>query len=175
MNEGTMTRREDIETCNVESMEITDEDVPPLSSYVAGWRFWWKFAMWPGAFLLLNTVVFTTLVSFDEWEVVYDRSDVRLKIFKTNSAVVAVMLLIDTVVLFRAAIFLEKQVVALDADGEMTDESSSSSNHVHAQVSRRWIASWEVAEVVLLVCLFLSVCSLLHRYFVVLAVLLLLV
>jgi hypothetical protein len=44
------------------------QDLPPISSYVLGCRFWWKAAMFPLMFILLNAVVFISLIAMDDYE-----------------------------------------------------------------------------------------------------------
>ena len=132
---------------NVESMEIAeDEDeeieIPPLSSYVMAWRHWCKFAMWPAIFLLVNVIAFSTLLIFDRKE--YRSFDSPKKLtaeriakFQTNTAMVAIILFVDFVILLKAALFMEKEILALDTVEEDTRVAGYHMHHVHAQASRK--------------------------------------
>jgi hypothetical protein len=156
MNRGRSSS--EINETNVEPLDM--EEVPPLSSYVSIWAFWWKFSSWPLVFCIVNGVVFGTLVVFDEFEY-NSRRDPRfqkmsgglsyppiqentyLSMLRFNATVFAIALLLDAIVLYMAANFVEKDAMAWDEtinDVEREthqSENSKSDRHVHAQVSRK--------------------------------------
>ena len=136
--------------------EVNLENMPSLSSYVAGWRFWWQFALFPAAFLIANAIAFVSLVSFDRYEfenrmIRRGRSDVMLSMFRTNSIMTAIILLVDTLLLYKAAVYMEKEISALDTEEDNGVTSilegtgsaqqqglEESLRHVHAKVSRKF-------------------------------------
>jgi hypothetical protein len=117
-----------------------DGDLPPLETYLSGWKFWCKFAVWPAVFLLLNAIVVCTLIVFDEYEFQYGRrrhrffgrgyeyydiyssprmtQNVRLELMRYNRIVVIVLLLVDAFIVYRAVKYLEKSVREFDMIGE---------------------------------------------------------
>lgn len=119
-------------------------DLPPLSSYASACRFWWKVSMWPLMFILLNGVVLISLFESEEeyFEEYYYDFRKRHAHYVRNLVVVAVMSFIDSIVLYRSAVFMNKEVGLLKAretENEATATSSSTTphlmHHVHAQVS----------------------------------------
>jgi hypothetical protein len=150
---------------DIDNNDDTDmDDLPPLSTYLAGWKFWFQFAIWPFVFLMLNGVIVSTLVTFDEYEFQYGKRrhshmyyDISInenrngripyEMLKYNRMIIAVLLLIDTFIIYRAILFLDKKVRELDMIGDVNhDESNAfsapSPSHglkpnVHAQVSRK--------------------------------------
>lgn len=156
-----MARAADVETSNDDenadnvenAVEEMEEEVvmPPLSSYLTGWKFWCAFAVWPVVFLLFNGIVFATLVVFDEYEyrnrhyqTYYGGStnNSYLAVLRYNASVFAVMLVLDAIVFYRSYVFLEKEIRELDLLTELEEEEEEESSsyrviHVHAQVSRK--------------------------------------
>jgi hypothetical protein len=130
----------------IDSMEIgaTDDEeeieIPPFSSYVTTWRFWCKFAMWPVGFIVVNVISFSTLLVFDHTEYSFNvperRTAQRIAMFQTNSAMSAIILLTDLALLLKAAIYMEKEMVALNAVEEDISAAGHHMKHLHAQVSR---------------------------------------
>jgi hypothetical protein len=140
---------------------IDEENLPPLASYIPEWKFWWKFAIWPIVFCVLNGIVFGTLLSFDEYDYRNQREyrryswllppssssvkeDTYLSMLRYNATVFAIMLFIDACLLYFAANYIEKEVQALDDLMEEVDQDPShpssrtvNRHHVHAQVSRK--------------------------------------
>jgi hypothetical protein len=147
-----------------------DDELPPLDAYLSGWTFWFKFALWPSVFLVLNAIIVSTLIAFDEYQFQYGGrhhrfygydfdiygnpekiQNNRLEMMKYNRIVMTILLLVDALIIYRSAIFLEKSVRELDMIGEMDDDdamqhsrtdavptaSGSIKPNVHAQVSRK--------------------------------------
>ena len=117
----------------MEQMEIMEDSIPPLSSYVSTWRFWWQFFKWPAVFVVLNVVILTALVHVDQGK--YPSQDEQERVFKSNCLVIAVLCIMDALVLYKAKRFMEHDIAA--RDGVEQDESQESSHHIHAQVSRK--------------------------------------
>ena len=146
---------------NVDDGEM--EDYPPLSTYLAGWKYWCQFAIWPLVFLVLNGVVVSTLVAYNAYE--YGYGDFRYRIYnldrntlsrydmmKYNRIIIAVLLFIDALIIYRAVVFLDKKVRELDMIGDDDHDDGNNVNdsftpplasstglkpNVHAQVSRK--------------------------------------
>ena len=82
--------------------------IPPLSSLLNAVRSTWVFAKWPGAFLLLNGICFTTLLVlyWSYFEDPTENDDVvskqMIKMFKRNSSVVATLLFLDAICFYKA-------------------------------------------------------------------------
>jgi hypothetical protein len=99
--------------------------------------------MWPIAFLVVNVISFSTLLVFDQTEYSFNapeperRAAQRIAMFQTNSATSAIILLTDLAILLKAAIYMEKEMVALNAVEEDTSAAGHHTKHLHAQVSRK--------------------------------------
>jgi hypothetical protein len=134
---------------NVTSDGDDDDDLPPLSTYVSGWKFWCHFAIWPLVFLTLNAIVVSTMVAFNRYEFMggsrnrrYDpynypyygfgdrESDVNLKyeMMKYNRMIIAVLLLVDAGVVYRTVSFLDKKVRELDMIGDVSHDDEQQHN-----------------------------------------------
>jgi hypothetical protein len=124
------------------------QDLPPLSSYVLSFKFWYYVARFPLLFILLNGLVFINLFAIekDEMEMIvyseYSRESQVQSMSKRNLLLVAIMSFVDSIVLYRAALFMVKEVGLLEAretENEATSTSTSAStpsmHHVHAQAS----------------------------------------
>jgi hypothetical protein len=119
-----------------------DDELPPLETYLSGWKFWCKFAMWPAVFLLLNAIVVFTLIVVDEYEFQYGRrhhrffgrnydydiysnprmyQNVRIEMMRYNRIVLFVLLLVDALVVYRSVKCLEKSIREFDMIGEIDD------------------------------------------------------
>jgi hypothetical protein len=123
--------------------DYTDGDeLPPLETYLSGWKFWCTFAVWPTVFLLLNAIVVCTVIVFDEYEFQYGRhhrffrrsyeyydnfnnpgmsQNVRLELMRYNRIVVTVLMLVDAFIAYRSVKYLEKSVREFDMIGEIDD------------------------------------------------------
>lgn len=149
----------------IDEYDDTDlEDLPPLSTYLAGWKFWFQFALWPFVFLLLNGVVVSTLIAFDEYEFVYGKrsshryydiisneersNQIPYEMMKYNRTIIAVLLFIDALIIYRAVLFLDRKIRELDMIGDVNHDddinqfttpaaSPTLKPNVHAQVSRK--------------------------------------
>ena len=123
-------------------MELSEESVPPLSSFAPWCKEWLSFWMYPATFLLLNIVVFMSLVFVDAYEYQErfkhsygSNKDAYEAMFRSNSITTAVVFFIDAIILFQATIYLEKQVAERDVAG--VDENPTAHEYVHANVSRK--------------------------------------
>jgi hypothetical protein len=126
----------------------TEDNLPPLSPYLDGWKFWWKFAKFPVAFVMINAIlIYTSVAQYGEHDTKgYQFSkqgqmmDPALEAIQHYSLVLGSLLLFDTVILYRGALYIEKQVDALrlqeSNDNLVASTASSSLTHVHAKVSK---------------------------------------
>jgi hypothetical protein len=126
-----------------------NDDLPPLTTYLPGCKFWCKFAIWPFVFITLNAIVVSTLVSFDDYEFQYGQQDrviIQFEMLKYIHMVITILLFADALVLYHSAKFLEKKCRELDRIGNVNDDdihhhslptSGSMKPNVHAQVSRK--------------------------------------
>jgi hypothetical protein len=136
-----------------------DLHLPPLSSYVNGWRFWWRFAQVPILFLIVNVIVMVSLEdkqnrfggprsrhnnnyyemaqeteSYGNNDALVDPNFAKLRY---KSIVLGILFLVDTAVLFRVALFMEKSVQALRRqESHDAVEATYSLTHVHAKASK---------------------------------------
>ena len=141
------------------------DDLPPLSTYLAGWKYWFHFAIWPAVFLLLNGVIISTLVAFDVYEYQYGKrrsnwyyydmpmeernDDLPYEMLKYNRTIIAVLFLVDSLLIYRAVLFLDRKVRELDMIGDVNQNEDDTNPfttpsstpvlkpNVHAQVSRK--------------------------------------
>jgi hypothetical protein len=121
------------------------QDLPPLSSHFLGYRFWSYAAMFPLLFIVLNELVFFNLFEITDYKFKlrnhgYNHGSVDQSMSKWNLLVVAIMSFVDSIVLYRAAVFMHKEVGLLEvreAENNATSTSTSapSMDHIHAQVS----------------------------------------
>jgi hypothetical protein len=143
-----------------EETTVDEEDLqlPPLSSYVNGWRFWWRFAQVPILFVMVNMIVMVSLedkqnrfggprarhnnnYNMAQEEGIYQNNDPTedpaFARMRYNSIVLGILFLVDTAVLFRVALFMEKSAHTLRRQ-ESNDavEAPYSLTHVHAKASK---------------------------------------
>jgi hypothetical protein len=141
------------------STDEADLELPPLSSYLDGWRFWWRFAQVPILFVMINAIVMVSLEDKQkrfggprlrrqnnnyEMDDSYANNnsdptvDPTFARMRYNSIVLAILFLVDTAVLFRVALFMEKSVQALRRRQESNTavEAPYSLTHVHAKASK---------------------------------------
>jgi hypothetical protein len=118
-----------------------DKNIPPLSSLFAGYKFWWKFAVWPTIFYVMNGVIFGTLIVFDEFEYNSRRdssfskenvasygykvpdTNTYLAMLRFNALVFAIVLFIDAILLYVAARQVEKEVKVIDDDDLASEDT----------------------------------------------------
>jgi hypothetical protein len=141
--EGTAT-----ETHRPLTSNETEDNLPPLSSYIDGWQFWWKFAKFPVVFVIINAIlIYTSVVQYDEHDnkgYQFNKPgqlmDPALEVMKHYSVVLGFLFMVDTVILYRGALYIEKQVDALrlqeSNDNVVASTATSSLTHVHAKVSK---------------------------------------
>jgi hypothetical protein len=106
---------------------IRGEVIPQLPSVVAQCQFWWKFSMWPIVFLGANTTVYSALMLDESAE---ERDGLR------NLCVLTVVLWLDAIALYKAAKVVERQIIAMESDSEVSSPSSLSHLYVYARVSK---------------------------------------
>lgn len=127
---------------DIEQESPDDDELPPLETYLSGWKFWCTFAVWPTVFLLLNAIVVCTLIVFDEYEFQYGgrhhrffsrgyeyydfgnprlSQNIRLELMRYNRIVVIVLMLVDAFIVYRSVKYLEKSVREFDMIGEIDE------------------------------------------------------
>jgi hypothetical protein len=153
-----------------ETIDEEDLQLPPLSSYVDGWRFWWRFAQVPILFIMVNAIVMVTVEnkenrfggpgvshayttttissSSSSSSSLYPQGgpsndtveliDPDFAKMRYKSIVLGILFLVDSAVLFRVALSMEKSVQALRRRESNVDaaENSYSLTHAHARVSK---------------------------------------
>jgi hypothetical protein len=145
------------ETAAEISTDEVDLELPPLSSYLDGWRFWWRFAQVPILFVMINVIVMVSLEDKQkrfggprvrqnnnyEMDGSYANNnsdptvDPAFARMRYKSIVLAILFLVDAVVLFRVALFMEKSVQALRRqESNNAVEAPYSLTHVHAKASK---------------------------------------
>lgn len=124
----------DVEMSSLLTAECPSEEedlleVPPLTSYVSNWRFWWMLLKWPTALLFANgVVIFISAILFT----VAQANKPKMVTF---FSILTALLLGDTFALYRGARCVEEQVSKLE---EVSSESSFWSPHlVSAKVSKQ--------------------------------------
>ena len=130
--------------------DITDEITPPpIGSLVTGARFWWKFVQWPLLLAAINVIVLGCLLwsagadiddIFDNYnnDDDYSRSHHRKKQIGELSVVVlviAILLLVDSFLMFRWAGIVQAQLDRLELEEEGVGSNESSSN-IYGRVSK---------------------------------------
>jgi hypothetical protein len=136
-----------------EDDDIRDEDIPQLTSVVAQCRFWWKVSMWPLVFLVANAIVIFSLLLEESEEERWIRTSTSTSHYgkihyaderlvkpefssATNAAIWTVVLLLDAIAFYKAAKVVERQIIAMESDSEVSSPSSLSHLYVYAQVSK---------------------------------------
>jgi hypothetical protein len=161
--ETTDADEDDTEEADV----LLRNNMPPLSTYGSAGRFWcWHVAFVPAAFVGANIIAFSSLLFFNVWEYrdhllmrqmrsssstsfqPQQQGDLWFAMFQSNSMVTAVILLVDTVLLHRAVVYMERQMVLWDdhaaaavvvQDDHHAEQEVNNHRHehAHAQVSRK--------------------------------------
>jgi hypothetical protein len=122
-----------------EEDDIREEDIPQLTSVVAQCRFWWKFSMWPLVFLAANAIVVFSLY-VDEYEqkgwILRTPSNYKKHVVvATHAAIWTVVLWLDGIAFYKAAKVVERQIIDMESDSEISSLSSLSHRYVYARVS----------------------------------------
>jgi hypothetical protein len=161
---------DDVDATDMDEEESMPDDFEaryPLSRHIAGWRFWWAFAKYPLALLLINTVVLLFLSLYnpkndyqDTYNNDWETSSLMLMMtrFRVKCVGVVVMAFLDIIFLYLAAAFLRKDMHLLVREHQAQDSQAQSAetqspiwrtaaplpqldlkvlDHVHARVAQK--------------------------------------
>jgi hypothetical protein len=127
--------------------DVREEDIPQLTSVVAQCRFWWEFSKWPLVFLAANAIVIFSLLLDEpqnfpsEIHYYYPENNDEpaevpwTRIHAKNKSILSVVLWLDAIAFYKAAKVVERQIIAMNGDSEVSSLSSLSHRYVYARVS----------------------------------------
>jgi hypothetical protein len=140
------TNRSTVSSNNGEAETIGEGDLqlPLLSSFLDGWRFWWKFAQAPILFIMVNAIVMVHMEKQEihpkerEYSIDENLLDPDFAKMRYKSIVLGILFLVDAAVLFRVALSTEKSVQALRRQKSNADavDAPYTLTYVHARVSK---------------------------------------